>query len=513
MRRLGILFFSAFVILLFPFYAFALRVELYPQGAIVERSIEVPAGKKEVKLFLPYSSPFDTFRVRAQGFSVASISFSRVYLSDDEVPAIRDLKRKIRSLEEEKRKALNEKQGAELSLKMFETLLKKVEMESPSDAQSWLTLVEDRINSYVMRISKVDQKIEELDKKIKLLRKKLSEIDTPDARRRTLALIKIEGNKSGGKLFYSFYSPEAGWSPEYKLVLKPRLKRVHVLVYASIWQKTGEDWKDAKIVLSSERKGFSLTPPEERNLLVSLEEKERALKAPFLAAPAPMLASSAKGRGGEKVSFEEGALGVKISLKEAFSIPSTGEKKRVLVWKGNLKVEDIYYLCRPYSEASAYRMVKVKLSSPFDFLSGVAQFYVGGTFLGKKRISGMTREGKYKLCFGNEERIEVKRKLLKLEEKEKGIFTKGSVRENGYEITLKNLTGSSVKLVVDEVIPVSVDSRVEVKLIKVSPEPFKKTGTGHIIWKVALGKGEEAKLKFAYRISYPQGKRLEFNWR
>lgn len=516
MRRVSILFFAVIAVLFIPLTAFGLKVELYPEGAFVRGVVEVPAGKSEFKILFPYSSPVESFRVKAQGFSISSMSFSRVYLSDDEIPAIRELKDKIRELEREQKKALDKKKEAELSFKMFEVLLKKVEMESPSEAQSWMTLVEDRVDKYVGDIARTSEKVKKLKERIELLRKRLEEIDTPNSRRRNLALLKIEGNRSGGKLFYSFYCPKAGWSPEYKFVLDPDFKRVDVSVYASIWQKTGEDWKNARIILSSERRGFSLTPPRKRDLLVSLMRKEKALKLPppMAAVPSPPPVALRAREGGEKkISFKEGVLGVKISLRRAFSIPSTGERKRVLVWRGNLKAEEIYYLCRPYSEASAYRMVKVKLSSPFDFLPGTAQIYMGTTFLGKKHVSGMTRGGEYKLCFGNEERIEIKRKLLKIGETEKGIFTKGSVRERGYEISLRNLTGSEAKILVDEIIPVSVDSRVEVELIKIDPKPFRKTGTGHIEWKITLKSGEKARLNFVYRISYPQGKELEFKWR
>ena len=85
MRRVSILFFAVIAVLFIPLTAFGLKVELYPEGAFVRGVVEVPAGKSEFKILFPYSSPVESFRVKAQGFSISSMSFSRVYLSDDEI--------------------------------------------------------------------------------------------------------------------------------------------------------------------------------------------------------------------------------------------------------------------------------------------------------------------------------------------------------------------------------------------------------------------------------------------
>ncbi|KUK13274.1 MAG: mucoidy inhibitor MuiA family protein [Synergistetes bacterium] len=498
-------------ILLFPHLAHALlKVELYQDGVLVSEEVVIPPGASEYKLELPYDVSVKSLRMTSEGFYVDSVSFTNLYLSDDEVPAIKELKDEIRKLEEEKEKLLLKKKISDASFEILRGLMDKVQIDNPSDAHAWISLVEDRTEKHFSEVKDLDKKIGELDKKIALLKQRLKEIDTPASRRKIVAYLKLSGNTKGGKLFYSYYSPRAGWFPTYKFVLRPSEKKLVVETYANLWQKTGRDWEEAHVTLASIREGVSLSPPEERSLLVDISEKEafkgeRVDKLMFSMAP-PQLEE--KG-----VSFKETELGVKIDLKQVTSLPSTGEKRRVLVWKGELPIDEIFYLCRPYLDTSVYRMASFRLVSPFDFLPGESEFWVGETFLGSEEIEGMSRNGLYKISFGSDERIEVERKATKLGETAKGIIDKSSVREYAYEIGVKNLTGEEIDLLLEDVFPVSMDSRIRVELGRITPKEAEQTGMGQIRWRLKLSPGEEKKVTFSYKIIYPQEENIELKWR
>jgi len=483
------------------------KVELYLQGAVVSEEVEIPPGVSEYKLELPYNVPFGSVRVFPQGFSVDSLSFTNVYLSDDEVPAIKELKDEIERLEREKEKLLERKKVIEASLGILKTLLEKVQMDSPSDAHAWISLGEERTTKYISELSDVERGIGELDKKINLLKKKLGEIDTPDSRRKVFAYLKLSGNEKSGKLLYSYYSSQAGWSPSYKLTLKPSERKIGIEVYANIWQKTGRDWRDVQLTLASVRKGISLSPPEEQSLVVDIVEKgavKGRARAEYMALPSVEE---------ERASFKEAELGVKIDLKRISFVPSTGERQRTLVWSGELPIEGLFYLCRAYVDTSVYRMASFKLSSPFDLLPGKAELWVKETFVGSMEIDGMSRGGVYDISFGSDERIEVQRKPTKFGETSKGVINKASVREYAYDIRVKNLTAENINLLVEEAYPVPMDSRIKVELVSVSPKEKERTETGHIKWSLELKSGEEKTLSLSYRIVYPQEEDIELRWR
>lgn len=508
MRKVFIL--LVLLILAFTGVSYAsMRVELYPQEAVISEEVVVPPNVSEFKVEIPYNASLESFRVTSIGFSVDSVSFTVVYLSDDEVPSIKEIKDKIRELEEERESVLSKKRGAELSFELLKVLLSKVQMDSPSDAHAWMSLIEDRTSKYLSEIREIDKKVKEIELKISLLKEKLKDIDTPDSRRRVMALLKLGGNDKGGKIVYSYHSTQAGWTPAYKFTLKPADKKVEVEVYASIWQRTGRDWKDSEVTLASVMKGLSLTPPEERELVVDIVKKEPIVKAVPEKMMVPMLAPPSE----KKVEFKEEELGVRINLNQLISVPSTGEKQSFLIWKGEIPIQESFYLCRSYLDTSVYNMVSIRLSSPFDFLAGQAEFFLGGTFIGRGEVGSMSRGGVYELCFGSDRRVEVERKAIKLGEVAKGIIDKLSVREYGYEIKVKNLTKGAINLILEEVFPVSMDSRVKVELSKVEPKESERTETGHLKWRLKLGAEEEKKITFFYKITYPQGEDIELNWR
>ncbi|MCX8127637.1 MAG: DUF4139 domain-containing protein [Synergistetes bacterium] len=486
-----------------------MKIEIYPQGAIIKEEMNVPPKVSELKIEIPYNVSLESFKVIPEGFSVDSLSFTNIYLSDDEVPAIKEIKDKIRELEEEKGKALSKRKGAELSFELLKIMLSKVQMDSPSDAHAWMSLIEDRTTRYLNEVEGIDKKVKEIDLKINLLKEKLKDIDTPDSRRRIVAFLKLSGNDRGGKLTYSYYSSQAGWAPSYRFALKPADKKVDIEVYANIWQRTGKDWTESEVTLSSIREGLSLVPPKEQNLIVDIVKKESVKKPAMMKMMAPTAALPQE----EKVAFKEEELGVKVSINQVISVPSTGERKRVLIWRGSIPIRESFYLCRSYLDTSVYRMISLKLSSPFDFLPGQTELFVGETFIGGSEIEGMSRDGVYEICFGSDERVEVERKTTKLGETAKGIIDKSSVREYAYELKIKNLTKEGIDLLLEEVFPISMDSRIKVELLKVEPKEKEKTETGHLKWRLKLDAGEERKIIFSYRIIYPQEEDIELSWR
>lgn len=509
MMRLALVF---ALFLAFSSLCYALsEVELYPEGAWVREEVEVSPGTAELRLDIPYTVSLDSFRALSQGFYIDSISFSTTYLSDDEVPAIKEIKNRMKMLEEEKERLQVRKRSADLFFDIFKAMLGRVDMESPSGAQAWMTLIEDRVGRYVNEVKEIEKKMKEVDSEIGLLRERLKDIDTPDSRRRNVAILKLRGNDKGGKVIYSYYSSQAGWSPKYKLTLLPDERKVDVEVYAELWQKSGKDWRDVYLTLASIRKGESLVPPSERNLIVDIvEEKVSEVYKTMQDKAMPMTFAPAFGK---EPSFKEVETGVKIGLKEPTSVPSTGERQKLLIWKGDFKVEDLFYLCRPYIDPLAYRMATIKVTSPFDLLSGEAEIFVGETFIGKRKIEGMSREGSYDICFGSDERIEVNRRSVRLGETGKGVLDKSSVRGSGFEIDIKNLTKREINLVLDDVFPIPLDSRIKVELVKVIPKESERTETGHLKWRMKLLPDEEKKITFLYNIIYPQGEKIRLSWR
>ncbi|MBC7239591.1 MAG: DUF4140 domain-containing protein, partial [Chloroflexi bacterium] len=117
-------------ILLFPHLAHALlKVELYQDGVLVSEEVVIPPGASEYKLELPYDVSVKSLRMTSEGFYVDSVSFTNLYLSDDEVPAIKELKDEIRKLEEEKEKLLLKKKISDASFEILRGLMDKVQID------------------------------------------------------------------------------------------------------------------------------------------------------------------------------------------------------------------------------------------------------------------------------------------------------------------------------------------------------------------------------------------------
>jgi len=64
------------------------------------------------------------------------------------------------------------------------------------------------------------------------------------------AIVRLEGRADGAKLFFEYAVPGACWSPSYTVSLEGG-GRARLAMRAVVAQRTGEDWKGAKLVLST----------------------------------------------------------------------------------------------------------------------------------------------------------------------------------------------------------------------------------------------------------------------
>ena len=75
----------------------------------------------------------------------------------------------------------------------------------------------------------------------------------------------------------------------------------------------------------------------------------------------------------------------------------------------------------------------------------------------------------------------------------------------GYRLSLRNTKTETVIVTLEDQIPVSQDSRIEVELLESTGGELNKE-TGKITWKVPLEPNTAKEIMLKYSVKYPKGK-------
>ena len=302
-------------------------------------------------------------------------------------------------------------------------------------------------------------------------------------------------------------------------------------------QRTGEDWGEVELTLSTARPQLGASPPPLQTMRLAIapppgSEERRAY---------PPAAAAARARGEEKVrtlgaadglvaadeeaapslapatpaeaAVQERGISIQFRVPRAETVPADGEEHVVLVSESTLDVRPEHF-ATPKSAARVFLKGKARNTTAFPILSGLASVYFGPDFVGRAPLKDIRPGEEFDLYLGQDPGVTVERKKVKEFREGPGLLGSDETITYEYEIKVKNLRSGRgpARVVVKEPVPVSGDDRITVKVKTAVPAPAggeeaererKREGLHRFDLEVAEGK-EEA-IRLVYAVSFPKG--------
>ena len=110
------------------------------------------------------------------------------------------------------------------------------------------------------------------------------------------------------------------------------------------------------------------------------------------------------------------------------------------------------------------------------------------------------------MSLGRDKRLIVKREKLKDFSSRKFIGT-NQKDSYAYEISVRNTKSEAVKIVVEDQVPVSQNSQIEVTIADVGGATYTKDN-GKLIWELSLQPNETKKVMYIFDVRYPKDKQV-----
>jgi len=503
------------------------NVTVFLNQAQVTRVAKVNLQPGLTNLVFDKVSPFinlNSIQVKTESNVVLlSVSQRNNYIEKEEKPSfIKEIEDTIQSLNNQfqliqiKREALQMERDVMNANKKIGGDNSGVKVEDLEDALLLFRKRTVETGEELLKLSYAEQKLNLIKQKFQL------QLDDYNGNENSTAeivvTVKTLAAVANAKIEWSYLVGNASWKPFYDVRVKDTKSELQLVSKAYITQATGESWKNVILKLSTTNPNESGSKPELNTLFLNYhlpivindDTDGKKVKSVMSVSPRNInsLANPSEEFGAQVklsdgiASAQQTAVNIEFTVTSAYTILSDNTPHQVDLTVNNLTVAYAYATV-PKMDKDAFVTAKVAGNDLQNQVSGEANIYFDGTFVGKTFINGTTSDSML-ISLGRDKRIQVQRTLLK--DFSSKSFSGSTKKEmSTWEISIRNTRKEPVVIVVEDQIPVSADKEIEVKMINNGGASFDET-TGKLTWKLLLDAEQSQSVRFSFEVKYPKDK-------
>lgn len=519
-------------------------VTVFMSGAELhhQASVNLKEGKQEI-VFGSLSPDMDgstiVVNIDPKDITILSVSHRTNYMSstpdNKRIAVVKDSV----MLTSDKLQMLNDKIGV---LETEKQMLFKNEGLGGTSNNVPTAEIEKAANFYRSRMNDLNEQLFKLKKEKTeagsvnyKMQQQLSELNAqfnPPTSEITLVVISNKPQKADVSIKYQVIN--AGWEPKYDVRSDGITKPVELTYRANVYNNSGVDWNNVKLKLSTAdpKQGAEKPKLETWDLAedntsygsgagqgpAMLKAGDDAFQSVFGNQYDNRIANVEIGSdiSGFKKKIEKpqaqieivevSELNAEFEIPQPYSILSDAKAYIVEVTKYTLEAKYEHYAV-PKVDNDAFLIAKVIGWNALNLVSGNASVYYNGAYLGNSYINTASVEDTLTLSLGRDSKIKLQR-LKKSEENKKTVSGNSTKETLVFEVTAKNNRDGAVSLTIEDQLPISSDTEIEVTANEISGAVLDKD-SGKLTWKLNLAAGESQKLRLSYTIKSPKHRKLK----
>ncbi len=532
-------------------------VTVYTSAAEVSRvaEIKVPAGQHAVVLGdLPARLRADSIRVEGEAtgeLEIGSVDTKSVLLAED-ASATAERKRLEKEIERlsDRSSAISDNIAAAEARKTLIRNLAQLPVQpapqgepqgarSPSDWAAISALIGAQMVEAQKEIRTANIAMRDVQTQINDLQRKLAGIPPRRVRRTEVRINVSAATALEATLTIRYQVADAGWTPAYEARLstgddatQPDLRLTR---RARVYQRTGEEWKNIALLLSSTRPGRGTSAPRVGSLRAEFQPaiSKRKYKTSESRAPEPMpsapamelelddVAPQARGlvarpvrkRASRKQArVVEAAFQATYEIPGRHTIPTDGAVRNIEIDRVGF-APSIAVRAVPRKKAAAFLYADIKVADGQRLLPGAVSLFRDGVFVGRGALPTLTSGETHELGFGEDDTVRVEHVTLAQKTGESGIISTTKTDTRKFRMTIVNGHKRAVNVRVFDQLPVSGDDDIQVTMVGNVTAPTVtgvKDKPGVLAWDRELAPQASMVINFGYRISWPEGREIRF---
>ena len=302
--------------------------------------------------------------------------------------------------------------------------------------------------------------------------------------------------------------PCALWRPAYRAVLAAGGGSLDLESEAVIWQRTGEDWPEVRLALSTARSALAAEPPTFTEDLLELvdrtPEERRVTEVDLREVESQSLGPDREPGAAQALpGVDDGGEVRLLSVPEPVRVRGDGRPHRVRLASASLPART-EYLATPELSSLVTLVARFRNDTGLALLSGPVELVRGSGFVGRGELRFTAPGAEAELSFGSEDTFRVTRSVR--ESRDTAGLSGRTLISRTVLVNLSRFArpgAEPVTVGVRERIPVSEIASVEVRLAKegCDPAPEAVDADGIVHYRLRLGPDERRVLTLAYEIS------------
>ncbi|MFN3745471.1 MAG: mucoidy inhibitor MuiA family protein [Hyphomicrobiaceae bacterium] len=532
-------------------------VTVFSRGAEVTRTAQLKIAQGEhVLVFKDLPAQAIEGSIRIEGRSTGRLDIGSVDTRRVEIPRLgpaashserRKLEEAIEKLQDERALIAAEVEAAEAQKRFIEGLVALPTQpgarpgEKGEKTEEWrdiFLLIGSRLAEAEKARLAASLRVREFDRRITDLERELSDL-APIEDARTEVRVKVTAAAAlEANLLLRYQVPSASWQSLYDARLMTGARNVApslVLIRrAAVQQRTGEDWRDVVLTLSTARPANGASAPSLDPTIIDFvpdapAPRPMASPAPTTAPPAgrarrpgadgssaPSAAAAAEREKDAEAEIGEQQASAEISAFQArFDIPGRttvlagSDVKRVLIDEAKIE-PTLVVRTVPRLRTQAYLYAKVAAPKTTAYLPGAIALFRDGTYVGHGKLPLLAPGQEHEIGFGTDDSVRVRYATVEDRRGETGLISSQQTDTRAYRILVKNLHERAIAVSVLDSIPTSRQQDIKVELIGKTPPTRRDVDDkrGVLAWEALLQPDEERQIDFGYRVSWPAGKRV-----
>lgn len=334
---------------------------------------------------------------------------------------------------------------------------------------------------------------------------------TPPAEPKALLALSVAAQTAGSVTATISYPANATWEPTYDVFLETgdsdtlRLRRA-----ALIYQRSGENWEDVALTLSTLAPTGQVLPSElyppllhfdDPKAQAKLEMQRNSLSADVAGAPSPVMEMASA----PQPNFD--GPGVSYSLPNPISIAQNAEGARVEMDALSFDAR-VFARAVPAHDQTAFRMAEATNASLEPLLAAnTAQLFVDGALVGRSSFDAVPAGGEIVQAFGPVEDLRLSYAVLDRSAGDRGLISRSNARTQEVRMTIENLANAPWDIEVMEAIPYSEQDDLMIEWESTPTATAKNVDDrrGLIQWDLSLDAGATQEVTVEQVIRWPDG--------
>jgi len=360
-------------------------------------------------------------------------------------------------------------------------------------------------------------------------RRRVDELRTGQDRTESRVVVTLQADAaSDADVLVQYMIPGASWQPVYDLRVDENFGGASLGLSAVVVQKTGEDWKDVALELTTAQPSAGAAPPEPQPWRIWLPRPEpyASAVAAKRAAPAPAAAPAEDSKAKDEVGLLELAretaftptvrrsgLVVAFQSQLAESIASDGQPSRVSLARFDMK-PDVRWTAFPRVTDKVFVTAKMTNAAGSALPAGEMRVFVGPDFVGPMALADWGAGKEIEVGLGVDREVEAEREKLSDERSTEGLFSKDTVYAREFRVTVRNHRAGPIAVRLLDQLPVSNDEDLRVTMSSTSlaqatlPDREAETNKarGVLEWHFPVAAQKDREVKFAFEVRHPRSR-------